>query len=399
MKIIHIEDFFHPDAGYQVNILSKYMVKQGHQVFVLTSELKKIPEYLTGFFGRENIIEKDKEFTACTGVKIIRVPIKQYVSGRSIYGKELYETVEELLPDILFVHGNDSVAGIRYTMRLSKLSYPIVLDSHMLEMASQNPFNRLFRYFYKTFVTPIIIGNNLKVIRTQDDDYVERCLGIPLSQAPWISVGSDTDLFHPDEQVKQLFRDKYNIANDDFVIVYTGKLDEAKGGIFLANSFLKKLENKKNKNVVLIVVGNSVGQYGKEVEEIFSNSENRILRFKTQKYMDLAKFYQAADLSVFPKQCSLSFYDAQACGLPVVLEDNNINIDRLRFSNGFNFKANNTEDFRNKIKLCCEFDKNKYEVMRQNATRFVQENYNYDYIAQQYTDLLENEIMKFHQNH
>jgi len=55
MKIVHIEDFFHPDAGYQVNVLAKYLKKFGHEVIVITAEMDKIPEYLTRFFGRDNI--------------------------------------------------------------------------------------------------------------------------------------------------------------------------------------------------------------------------------------------------------------------------------------------------------------------------------------------------------
>ena len=37
MRIYHIEDFFHPCAGYQTNIISKYMVN----VFMMTIEIIK----------------------------------------------------------------------------------------------------------------------------------------------------------------------------------------------------------------------------------------------------------------------------------------------------------------------------------------------------------------------
>jgi len=43
MKIIYIDDIFHPDAGYQANLLSKYWVKFGHEVYIFTSEMGKIP--------------------------------------------------------------------------------------------------------------------------------------------------------------------------------------------------------------------------------------------------------------------------------------------------------------------------------------------------------------------
>ena len=62
MRIVHVEDFFHPDAGYQVNILAKYQVTFGHEVIVITSEMEKIPQDLTAFFGRDHIEEHDKAY-------------------------------------------------------------------------------------------------------------------------------------------------------------------------------------------------------------------------------------------------------------------------------------------------------------------------------------------------
>ena len=37
MRIIHIEDFFLSDTGYQINIIPKYQVIQGHEVYIVTS--------------------------------------------------------------------------------------------------------------------------------------------------------------------------------------------------------------------------------------------------------------------------------------------------------------------------------------------------------------------------
>src|SRR5699024_1833755 len=102
-----------------------------------------------------------------------------------------------------------------------------------------------------------------------------------------------------------------SIAEDAFVILYAGKLDESKGGKLLAEALREPL--KTDRAVVFLVVGNTSGSYGAEVETLFQTSKNRVLRFPTQRYADLAPFYQAADLAVFPRQCSLSFYDVQAC--------------------------------------------------------------------------------------
>lgn len=390
MNIVHIEDFFHPDAGYQVNILAKFMARQGHEVTVITGELDKIPDTLTAFFRKENIEAADAVYTEKTGVKIIRIPLIGYVSGRVIFSRKIYKVVRNLNPDILYVHGNDTLSGMCFSKKLKSLECPLVMDNHMLEMASHNRFSHIFRALYRTFFAPIIIKNSIPVIRTVDDPYVEKCLGIPLKQCPVIGFGSDVILFKPDEYSKATFRKENDISANDFVVLYAGKLDESKGGKILANAFAKKFECQNSRNVTLIVVGNTVGDYGKEIEEIFSVSENRIIRFPTQKYMDLAKFYQAADLAVFPKQCSLSFFDVQACGLPVLAEDNKINEERLSNNNGLVFKSNNIADFRTKVMHYANMQRDEYNIISDNAYNLIQSKYNYEKIAQQYITILQN---------
>lgn len=395
MNIVNIEDFFHPDAGYQINIVPKYLRKFGHNVTVVTSQMDKLPNTLTKFFGREDINEHDKEYEERTGVRIIRVPLLNYVSGRAIFTHELKRCVEELKPDVLFVHGNDTFSGMCFISRLGKLDYALISDSHMLEMASQNKFNKIFRDFYRLCITPKIVKYRMPVIRTQNDTYVEKCLGIPLSQAPWISYGSDTMLFHPDMDVKIQFRNQYKIPNGTFVVIYAGKLDESKGGKLLAQAFCEKFQTKRP--IVLLVVGNTSGDYGKEVEEIFQRSENCILRFPTQRYTELAQFYQSADLAVFPRQCSLSFYDVQACGLPVVFEDNNINVDRCSHGNGWTFKSGDVKDFRRKIEDAVNMSEEDYKKVSDAAYEFIIQNYNYEEKAKEYEQVLVDEYKRFHE--
>jgi len=398
MRIVNIEDFFHPNTGYQLNILSKFMVKQGHEVIIVTGELEKIPKELTDFFGKDNIAEHDKAFAEKTGVRIIRLPLRAYISGRGIFYNSLEKTIEKLKPDILFIHDSDTFVGIKYILKVHKLNYPLVYDNHMLEMASINPFHKQYRWFYRKFVTPKIKKYQLKIIRMVDDDYVEKCLGIPLSQCPYISVGSDTMLFHPDKNVKHKFRRELNVGEDDFIVVYAGKLIEGKGASLLANTFQRKFVNESNRNVILLVVGNTSGEYGKKIESIFNKSENRVVRFPTQKYFDLAKFFQVADIAVFPKECSLSFFDVQACGLPVVSEDNSVNVYRLKHDNGFTFKAGDQVDFRAKVTKFIEMAPSEYIQFSNNAYKYVIDNYDYEYMAKQYTNILIQEYNRFHQN-
>lgn len=394
MKILNIDDYVLPDSGYQINILPKYLKKFGHETYILTTKVEGIDRPAARFFGTEDIEARDALYEKQTGVKIVRVKplLKKLISGRLIQGRELYKKVKEINPDIIFVHGNDTITGISFLSK-RKDRYPLVTDSHMLKMASTNRFSKYFQKFYKKFITPKIIKKQIPVIRTQDDDYVESALGIPLSQAPWISYGTDTQLFRPDQAVKKQFREEHGIPQDAFVFVYTGKMDEAKGGKFLAEAFKQKFNTQKQ--VVFIAVGSVSGEYGKDVEKIFGESENKIIRFETQKYNDLAKFYQVADVCVFAKQCSLSFYDAQGCALPVISEDNNINVDRNSHGNGLCFESGNVESFREKLEEILNMPDSGFKEMSQNALKFITENYNYEDKAREYEQIILNTYNRF----
>lgn len=391
MKIVHVEDAFFPNTGYQLPLLAKYMSLKGHDVTIVSSEMEKIPNTLKGFFLNEDVGTIDNEYTKETGVKIIRLPLISYISGRAIFSNQLLKTVKLISPEIIFVHGNDTLTGIIFLMNAKKIEAPIVMDSHMLEMASVNNLNKVFRRFYKMFITPIILKRNICVIRTQNDDYIEKHLGIPLDNSPWISTGSDVFKFKPCNETKLEFRLENKISADDFVIIYAGKLDKHKGGKFLAEALVEEFYGLR-RNIVFIVVGNVDGDYGEEIEQIFSESKNRILRFPTQSYKNLPKYYQASDLAVFPKQCSLSFYDVQSSGLPVLLEDNGINIQRLQHGNGVIFKEDNVEDFRKKIHEMVNISDEDFIKMSKNAREYVLEHFNYESITDKYINILEREI-------
>ena len=393
MKILHFDEMFHPSFGYQINVLAKYQALQGHEVIILTGEH---PEKHSTFRGLVDfdVTEMDAEYTKKYGVKIIRIPVYAVTHGMVIYKPGFLKKIKELKPDVLMCHTNDTICAIITALRYKYLNMPIVFDNHMLEISARSRLHKPFCWLIRTLITPLVKKNHWIVIRTQDDPYVYDAYGIPLNQAPFISFGSDTTIFHKDDNVRKKMRSDYNIPNDDFVIVYTGKLSEAKGGKLLAKACERRFNTVKN--VTVVVVGTARSAYEKEVENIFDLSENRIIRFETQKYVNLPRFYQMADLFLCAKQCSLSFYDAQACGLPVVAENNNINIERVSHGNGVTFEAGNIVDFRKKIEYYINMNQNEYCVESKNAISFVKNEYDYAVISKKYTDIMREEMKRFY---
>lgn len=391
MKILHIDETFHPAFGYQANPLAKFQQRQDNEVYIVTPTKEFLyPVYHEFGDHGEHLVEQDAAYEKSTGVKIIRIPAKGYFMKRLVYGKGIFDVVEKVKPDVIFVHCIETFTAMRFILK--NINYPMMFDSHMLSMASGNKLARVYETAFRRILTPKIVKRKYDVIRTQDDNYVNSHLGIPEDQTPFISFGTDTILFCPSQEVREMFRKTNGIGQDDFVVVYTGKLTEAKGGKLLAETFKDKFDVP----VTLVCVGTPTSDgYGQEVKRILNESENRIIMFPTQNYLDLAKFYQMADLSVFPKQCSMSFYDAQACGIPVLSEDNNVNVDRCSHQNGANFKAGSVDDFRTKIMSFASMSQEERNKYKKNARAFVEDGYDYADIARQYTAYLMKAVNRF----
>ena len=396
MRIVMIEDFFHPEAGYQCNILSRYLTAYGHEVVMVTSEMEKMPDKYKDFFGCEELESKDEYFSTRFGIKIVRIPLKSHISGRSIYDSQIYRVVDALNPDILYVHGNDTYIGIRYIMRQGRLRYPIISDNHMIEIATNNRLSKYFKLFYKVVVTPRIIKYGTRIIRTVDIDFVNKYYGIPYQQTPFIGFGSDVRLFHESIQVRKQKRRELGISENAFVFVYAGKLDEKKGGLFFAEAIKNRF--LADKEIVFVIVGNTIGEYGEKTEKVFSESENKIIRFPTQRYIDLPQYFQLADVTVYPKQCSLSFYDSTACGAPALVEDNQIGLQRSKETGCLTFKAMDQDDFRSKLQEYINMSSIDFERIRANGINYILTQYNYEKQAEKYEKLLQ-QVVSEHNSH
>lgn len=396
MKFVHVEDFFHPNAGYQLNLLSKLQVEEGHEVTVITSELDKVPDFLTAFFGKANIKDKDRVFTERTGVEIIRYPLYGFYSGRSIFKFGFHKLIKSINPDVIFIHGEDTLTGIRLLLDYESFKKPFVLDCHMLEMASMNKFKNVFRYFFRKLITPIILKNNIPLIRVVDSDFVEKHYGIPLNKTKLLSFGTDTGFYKPNATIKSEFKKNNNLSENDFIVIYAGKLDIYKGGLFLAKAIEKEIK-LKDRNIVFVLIGTtSKDEYGLKVEKLLDESENIIIRYPTQTYFDLASFYQIADIAVFPKQCSMSYFEVQSCGLPVVLEENEINIERVSDSKGILFSVENEVEFRSSIIKFGNMTNDEISIYQKKSRENILKNYDYKPIASDFTKVMINEYIRFH---
>ena len=141
-----------------------------------------------------------------------------------------------------------------------------------------------------------------------------------------IRNGIDIDLFSKElsQDEKQELQKKLDISENDFVIIFAGRLVEEKGILQLARVFSHlPIENKK-----LLIVGaaffesKAKSPVQKKLEEILQPCKDDVRFTGYVPYSDMWKYYKISAIAgfvpVWNEPCALTNIEAQASSLPVV---------------------------------------------------------------------------------
>lgn len=397
MKILHVDAEFIPHLGYQVNVISKFMANKGHDVSIISTSLKHVRKHQQVYLKDKSRLS-DEDFYKLFRVKVYRVKTFGIISDRHIWSLKLFKQIKYINPDVIFFHDNDTLVSMLFLYYYyKKINIPFITDSHMIEFASKNKFKSIFRWVYRKTITPKIVKNNITIVRTVEDNFIKEAFNIPLEQAPVVSFGSDIDLFKPDSSVKSSFRIEHKISIDERVFVYAGKLSKDKNGIFFAKSITELFTDTKFKPV-FVIIGDTQGEYGNEVERLFSKSENKIIRFPLQSYLALPNFFQASDVGIIPAAASLTYFDMIASGTPIIWP--NLNVNAVRSSNEFTslFQPDSQIEFRKSILNYLNMSDNELISQSKKARDFCLKNFSYEKITDQFINIMKNEI-SYRKNH
>lgn len=138
--------------------------------------------------------------------------------------------------------------------------------------------------------------------------------------------GIDIGLFSQNlsDQEKTDLRKKMNIREDDFVIIFTGRLVESKGILQLARIFVRlPIKNKK-----LLIVGaaffesSAKSPIQQKLQAILESCKDDVLFTGYVPYKEIWKYYKISDaaciLSIWNDPAPLTNIEAQVSSLPVV---------------------------------------------------------------------------------
>lgn len=380
MRVIHLcLGSFYPDGySYQENMLPKFHKKQGHHVEVIASlqtfDQDGSPTYMTEAKTYQN--EYD--------IKVVRLayrkPEKVYHKMKRYVGT--YKALEEAKPEILFIHGcqfMDMDIVVRYLKAHPGIR--VYVDNHAdfsnsaTNWISRNILHKGFWRYTANLVEPYT--TKFYGVLPARVEFLKNLYKLPAEKCELLVMGADDDLVESaaKPEVRATIRQKYHIADDDFLIMTGGKIDQFKTQTLLLMEAVQKIDNPK---VKLIVFGSITTELKEKVAALTDGTKVQNIGWIQAK--DSYQFFAAADLVVFPGRHSVFWEQVAAQGIPMLCKkwDGTTHVDvggNVEF-----LTQDSVEEIQEKIVSLVEHPE-KYKLMKQKAAEEGKNTFLYGRIA------------------
>lgn len=385
MKIIFISAFYSEGMGYSENSLPKALASLGHEVHVITSDYNVYGndsgynQTYKSFLGEAK--QQLGTFDS-VGFKVHRlesVDISNYV-----YIKGLRKKIVELSPDIIQVTEIASLNTFKLAMLKPFFKFKLFAESHqhlsVVKPYVVNPkLNFSKNIIYKltrtlpSYLTSLFI-EKCYAIAPDCVEVANKYYGVPISKIKLQPLGTDTILFHPlltekDKFKREEIRRDLGLQENDILCIYTGRFTRDKDPLVLAKA-VNKLCNEGHKFFSLFI--------GEGIQKMEIESQNNAITLEFMRHDQLADYYRASDIGVWPRQESMSMLDAASTGLPLIVTDSIGELKRVE-GNGFTYKEGDADDLAEKLlKLS---DRNLRDEMGTKGTHKMKENYSWINVA------------------
>ncbi len=303
MKIAQLSPYMYPHLGgveSHVLELSKYLIKRGHEVFIVTTHLKGTKE-------REKI----------EGVPVFRVkPLTIKLSTPIIPNCQKVLLEEEC--DIIHAHSPPPLTDFFGVRAANKKNVPFVLTYHC-DLEIPHTFGPLIVQLYQRTLGTYTVSKSDKIITTTHT-YGATSRAVWYRDSTVIPNAVDANRFHPSNEPGNI-RKKLGIGEDEKMVLYVGRIVYHKGLEHLVESAAYLDEDVK------YVIGGT-GDFIPELDEIVKRYQlqDRVIFPGRIPNQELPKYYAAADVFVLPSVSRLEAFgivalEAMASATPVVVSD------------------------------------------------------------------------------
>jgi glycosyltransferase involved in cell wall biosynthesis len=358
MKILHIINYFQSKLGYQEYFLAKEHVKMGHNVAVITSDRYAPFSDFKETYGK--ILGKRKCGTGYRmeeGIPTYRLPVLfEIKSGYRIWLRGLESLILKLKPDLIISHCITINSFRIARLRAGGCKFKLIVDDHMWSGVMKKNFVMKTLYkFRKKMIKRILVPWVDKFVGVSQEtcDILEKIDGVPKEKIKYIPLGVDTDLFRFNKEGREETREKLNIADNDILLLYTGKINKDKGVDIIVKAFNSLEINRK---IYLLLIGGGSKKFKNELINLVGKEKKKdIIFYPFVPMPELSKYYSASDICVW-ETASISFFEAMSCQRSIICGDAPAIKERVANNNGLTFRTGDHRDLAEKIKYLSEND-------------------------------------------
>ena len=320
MRILHIviNGIYSPGLAYLDNLLPKYHVRMGNEVFIMAScqvydkEKKKLTELPAG------------ETVTSNGETLIRVPFRRIINSgiaaRLRLVPEMEQKLERITPDFIMLHGVStlSIPSLARYMKKHK-EVRLIIDNHAdFSNSAMNPISHylLHRGLWRcmTHIIAPYTETFYGVIPARVD-FLRNEYRAPKEKCALLLMGADDDLAHKaaDPAVIRAVREKYQIDQSDFLIVTGGAINASKKQTLLLMQAVRQMTNKRLK---LLIFGSVSGELRQSFDAFVDGV--KIQNIGWLHADDTYPLIAAADLAVYPGRHSTLWEQTVGQGIPMI---------------------------------------------------------------------------------
>lgn len=319
MKILHLclANFYIDNYSYQENMLPKFHKKMGLGVEIIAS-LVSFDEN-----GKPCLLKNGGNYINEHDILVTRLKYQNTKwSKRFRQYKGTYEAISKSKPDIIFIHGcqfTDIRQVVKYVQKNQNVK--IYVDNHA--DFSNSAKNFLSKYILHRIIwrycAHLIEPYTTKFygVLPARVDFLRSEYRLPEEKIELLVMGADDEKVEEAKNPKVIeeIRRKYNIKQDDFLIITGGKIDNAKKQTLLLMEAVKKI---KREEVKLIVFGSVVDELKEEISELSDGSKIQYIGWINSE--DSYKYFAASDLVVFPGRHSVFWEQVVGLGIPMIVK-------------------------------------------------------------------------------
>ena len=253
IKVLHIEERFHPTMGYQINFFAKYSSDR-FQLHILTSKSLSIWNTTV-----QEIAEADEKFEKEFNVKIDRVDaLLERKNKRNILLKGIKKYIYRVNPDIIYFHAIENFTSFLFFLNIHKYKkYKIVTDTHTLYNQFKTSISaRTYDWLFRKVIIPKINKYNVISFGTvpENIEILIKKYGIKPELVYELPIGTDFEQYHFSEKDRNELRNKYHLTRERLAILYVGKFDFNKKPHLIPEA-VKQIENKLKTPIKLFFIG------------------------------------------------------------------------------------------------------------------------------------------------